>query len=168
MLATIVPLLLAAAAPSVTERYEIESRVVEIFAPYAGEDSPDAAWDRPIYAAGVAALIGRWKAVMPADEPDALNDGDWLCQCQDWDADAFQATIVSIAMTDAATAEVEMRVDLGFAGPESLRPLTLTLTREDGVWQIEEIVAEAFPDGLRQALGETIAADEALAAGSGA
>jgi hypothetical protein len=46
----------------------------------------------------MTALIARWKAVMPQDEVDALNDGDWLCQCQDWDGDGFRATIVSIAM----------------------------------------------------------------------
>ena len=81
--------------------------MVEIFAPYA-TPRPRAAWDQPIYSAEVAALIARWKAVMPEDELDGLNDGDWLCQCQDWDAEAFQATIVSIGMTDAGTAEVEL------------------------------------------------------------
>lgn len=165
MLATIVPLLLAAAAPSAAERAAIETRIVGIFAAYA---SPDAgtSWDQPIYSAEVGALIRRWKAVMPQDEVDALNDGDWLCQCQDWDAEAFQATIVSIAMQDDDTAEVELRVDLGFGGPENLRSMTLTLKRERDAWQVDEIVADAFPEGLKQALRETIAADEALTRGT--
>jgi len=167
MLAMIVPLLLiAAAAPSDADRSEVEARVVTIFGPYAGPADAVAAWDRPIFSAEVSALIGRWKAVIPEGEPDGLNDGDWLCQCQDWDAEDFQATIVSIVMTGDGTAEVEVSLDLGFGGSESTRPARLTLKREQGVWQIDEIVAEGFPHGLEQALRETIAADEALAAGN--
>ena len=60
-------------------------------------------------------------------------------------------------------AVTKTRIDLGFAGAENLRPATLTLKHEDGVWQIDEIAAEGFPHGLRQALRETIAEDEALA-----
>ena len=165
MLATIVPLLLAAAAPSATDRSAIEERIVGIFAPYAEPETVVAAWDQPIYSAEVAALIGRWKAVMPEGELDGLNDGDWLCQCQDWDAQAFQATIVSITMTDADTAEVALTVDLGFEGG-STRSATLVLKREAGAWQVDELRGDSFPEGLRQALRETIAADEALRAGA--
>jgi len=165
MLATIVLLLLAAAAPSAVDLTEIETRVVEIFRSYGGPPNAPAAWDHPIYSAEVTALIARWKAVMPHDEVDSLNDGDWLCQCQDWDGEGFRATIVSIAMSDESTAEVELRVDLGFGGPESMRGEHLTLRREEGVWAIDEIVAGAFPQGLKQALRDTIAEDEALAAG---
>ena len=100
MLAMIAPLLLAAAAPSVAERSEIETTVVGIFQPYMGPAGAVAAWDQPIYSAEVAALIARWKAVMPEGELDGLNDGDWLCQCQDWDVDAFQARITSVELTE--------------------------------------------------------------------
>jgi len=165
MLAMIVPLLLAAAAPSAGDRVELETRVVEIFQSYRGPPNAVAAWDNPIYSAEVAALIARWKAVMPQDEVDALNDGDWLCQCQDWDGDGFQATIVSMAMSDEDTAVAELSVELGFGGPDSIRGEQVTFRREQGVWTIDEIVAEAFPNGLKQALRDTIAEDEALAAG---
>jgi hypothetical protein len=165
MLATIVPLLLLAAAPSADDREAIELRIVRIYAPYSDGANTVPAWEHPIYSAEVAALIARWKAVMPEGELDGLNDGDWLCQCQEYDAGAFQATIVSIAMNDDGSAEVEMRLDLGYGGPESLRPARFTLVREEGEWRIAEIVAESFANGLRQALRETIAQDEALAAG---
>lgn len=166
MLAMIVPLLLAAAAaPSAGDRGAIERKVVEIYRPYT-TPSPPAAWDQPIFSAATAALIGRWKEVRPEGELDGLNDGDWLCQCQDWDAGAFQATIVSVEMVDGDTAEVRLSIDLGFGGPEDVRPATLTLKREQDAWQIDEIVAESFPAGLREALRETIAADEALRAGN--
>jgi hypothetical protein len=167
MLALIAPLLLAAAAPSDTERLEIETTVVGIFRSYTGPPGSTAAWDQAIYSAEVTALIAQWKAVMPEGELDGLNDGDWLCQCQDWDGDAFQARINSIQLTAPAVAEVAITVDLGFGQAGSEREERLILRREGEAWMIDDIVAESFPNGLRQALRETIAADEALRAGNG-
>jgi hypothetical protein len=166
MLTTLVPLLLAAAAPSAAERSEIETTVVGIFRSYRGPPGTVAAWDYAIYSAEVTALIARWKAVQPEGELDGLNDGDWLCQCQDWDGDAFQARIESIAMPEPGVAEVALSLDLGF-GTESERQERLLLRREGDAWKIDEIFAESFPEGLKQALRETIAADEALKAGTG-
>lgn len=166
MLATLVPLLLAAAAPSAVERSEIEITVVGIFASYRGPPGPVAAWDYAIYSAEVTALIARWQAVLPEGELDGLNDGDWLCQCQDWDGDAFQARIESITMPEPGVAEVALTLDLGFAAAGSERQERLILRREGDAWKIDEIFAESFPEGLKQALRETIAADEALKAGT--
>ena len=166
MLAMLVPLLLAAAAPSVAERSQIEATVVGIFRSYAGPPGPVAAWDYTIYSAEVTALIARWKAVMRQDEVDALNDGDWLCQCQEWEGNAFQARIDAIEMTEPGVAVVAVTLDLGLGTPESERTERFTLRREDEAWKIDDIVAEAFPNGLKQALHETIAADEALPAGN--
>jgi len=165
MLVTLVPLLLAAAAPSAVARTEIETQVVGVFAPYRGTPGQAAAWDFPIFSAETTALIAHWRSVVPEGEVDALNDGDWLCQCQDWDGDGFQAAIVSITMASETTAEVELRIDLGFEGPESIRTERLTLVREQDSWKIDDITAEGFPNGLQQALRDTIAEDEALATG---
>ena len=163
MLAMFVPLLLAATAPSAVDRAAIEGRVVEIFRPYTTAASTPA-WEQPIYSAEITALIADWRAVAPQDEPDALSDGDWLCQCQDWNEEAFTATITSIDATSANLAEVEVDVDLGFpAADASLRRERLVLKREDGVWKVDDLVAESLPAGLKQALRETIAADKALA-----
>ena len=166
MLAMIVPLLLAATAPSATERSEIESTVVGVFRSYQGPPGAVAAWDQAIYSAEVTALIARWKEVMPEGEVDDLNDGDWLCQCQDWDGDAFQARMTSIEITEPGVAEVTVTLDLGFGGPGGERDERLVLRREGDAWKIDEIFAESFPKGLKQALRETIAADEALRAGN--
>ena len=163
MLAMFVPLLLAATAPTGADRNAIEQGVVEIFRPYTtAEVAPG--WARPIYTAEVAGLIADWRAVAPQDEPDALSDGDWLCQCQDWNEEEFTATITSIDATGSGVAEVEIDVDLGFAEPaDSVRRERLVLKREDGVWKVDDLVAESIPAGLKQALRETIAADKALA-----
>jgi hypothetical protein len=162
MLLAIILAVLAATAPSVADRTSIERWLVDTYAPYQGGGQIPASWDFPIYTAEVTALIAEWRAVTPQDEPDALSDGDWLCQCQDWDEEAFTATITSIGMTDADTAVVGVTVDLGFAGTESLRPERLILKRDGGAWKIDDMFAESFPSGLRQALRETIAEDKAL------
>ena len=159
MLATLVPLLLAAAAPSAADRSELEKTFVEIFRPYAAPPSGTAAWEFPIYSAEVTALIAQWRQRASADEPDALSDGDWLCQCQEWDDQAFSATIASIGMAGEDLAEVEIAVDLGSGGPESVRAERLVLKREEGDWKIDDLVGESFPQGLKQALRETIAAE---------
>ncbi len=57
-------------------------------------------------------------------------------------------------------------LDLGFREGESEREERLTLRREGEAWMIDDIFAESFPQGLRQALRETIAADEALPGGN--
>jgi hypothetical protein len=168
MLATIAALLLlaGAGAPSTADREAIETQVTAVFGPYKTQSRGIAAWDYPIYSAEIAALIARWKAVMPQDEPDALNDGDWLCQCQDWNRRRFLSTIITVGMNDRNTAEVDFILDLGTNGSNGSRAGRLVLKREQGEWKIDDIVSDGFPEGLKHALHETIAADEALAAGS--
>jgi hypothetical protein len=168
MLATMAALLLAAGAgePPAADREAIETQVTAVFGPYKRPASGIAAWDYPIYSAEITALIARWKAVMPQDEPDALSDGDWLCQCQDWNRRRFLLTIITVAMTNRDTAEVDVILDLGTNGTNGSRAGRLVMTREPGGWKIGDMVTDDFPDGLKRALRETIAADEALAAGA--
>src|SRR5688500_13569281 len=135
MFAMFVPLLLAATAPTAADRNAIEGRVVEIFRPYTTAEATPA-WEQPIYTAAVAGLIADWRPAAPPGEPDALSDGDWLCQWQDWHEAAFTATIPSIDATAPDLAGVEVTLDLGFSDAEaSLRRERLVLKREDGVWK---------------------------------
>ena len=168
MLATIAALLLlaGAGAPPAADRDAIETQVTAIFGPYKRQSNGIAAWDYQIYSAEVTALIARWRAVTPQDEPDALSDGDWLCQCQDWNRRRFLATIITVGMTDRDTAEVDVILDLGTNGSNGSRAGRLILKREQGEWKLDDMVADDFPDGLKLALQQTIAADEALAAGT--
>ena len=72
----------------------------------------------PIYTAEVSALIAEWRTVAPQDEPDARSDGDWLCQCQDWNEEAFTATAETVTdyLRDAPPPERARLLD-GAAGP---------------------------------------------------
>lgn len=141
----------------------IADAVTEIYAPYKvtlqDGSFPPISWERPIYTKEVTALISRWESVMPEDEVDDLNGSDWLCLCQDWDSRAFKTTIVSSEMkgTDAA----HVVVDVAVFGTEARRA-AFDFKREAGVWKIDELTAEGMETGLKQALRDTIAKDEAL------
>lgn len=163
MTASILPaLLLAAVGLSATEQTALDATVAEIFRPYGEEANDKPPWDYPIYSAETAALIAHWQRVVPQDEPDELNDGDWLCLCQDWDAEEFKAILGSREALSADTAQVEVKLDLGFGEG---RDAKLILKKEGTSWRLDDLFAESFPRGLKQALRETIAADEARVAG---
>ena len=162
MLTAILPVLAAAATLSVIDQNAVEGAVVEVFRPYAQGGSATASWDYPIYSAELTALIAEWRRVAPEGEIDALSGGDWLCQCQDWDPSSFTATMGPKEVLGEDRVELDVTIDLGSGGPEAARHERLTLIREDGQWRIDEIVAESFPQGLRQALRETIVEDQAF------
>lgn len=175
MLAILLPLMLAAAqqpdnsdiepiadVEALIERNALEGAFVEVYKPYTAGQHNTAPWDFPIYSAEVTELIGQWRSVASDEEPDALGDGDWLCQCQEWDSSSFIATIVSTPVATKSDAELEVTVDPGLgAGPESTRTLRLILKRENDVWKVDDIVADSFPGGLKQALREAIEAGRA-------
>ncbi|HKX77061.1 MAG TPA: DUF3828 domain-containing protein [Novosphingobium sp.] len=171
MFSTILPLLLATAPPSAAPSADttaLDAAIAEIFRPYSSGYDNTPPWERPIFSAEATALIAHWRHVLPEDEPDRLNDGDWLCQCQDYDAKGFKTTPRIIEISSDGLASAEIGIDLGFSEVRDLRKATLILRREGGAWKLDEIVsADAFPRGLKQALRETIAEDEALRAKTG-
>lgn len=158
-------IVLAAAGLSPTAAGAVDRQVHEIFRPYREEADDQAVWERPIFSQELRALIARWQSVVPEGEVDDLNDGDWLCQCQDWDPKAFDLSILKVAAPGADHASVDVAIRLA-AGEAHKRRAQLRLANEDGRWMIDELyAADSFPNGLKQALRETIAKDEALRKG---
>ncbi len=153
-IAIISALALVAAAPAATP----EATITAIYAPYSEEGAGTASWEFPIYTAEVIQLIDRWLAVLPADEPDELNDGDWLCQCQDWDAKRFRAVVTGRRALRRGLVQVSVRLDLGHGERQTARFL---LRREAGAWKVDNLFAADFPRGLKQAIRETTARDAA-------
>lgn len=153
-------LLLAGAALPAADAAAIDARVREIFAPYSKAPEPKAIWDQHVFSAETTALIARWKRVMPRDEVDDLNDGDWFCLCQDYDNKKFHAAPGAHRDVSPGVVEVTVRVDVGFDEPRNER---MVFKREAAGWRLDDILeAEQFPRGLKQALRDTIATDEAL------
>lgn len=166
MIATILPALLAGATLSAADRAALDAQVGEVFRPYRGDVDDKAAWDYPIWSQEVTALIAHWQRILPHDEPDALNDGDWLCQCQDWDARRFKVAIGAREALSPGVAQVAVEIDLGFGEVRDLRGARLLFRKEGAAWKLDDIFAkDSFPKGLKQALRETIREDETLAAG---
>ncbi len=159
-LAMLSSLLLAGAALPAADRAAIDAQVQAIFAPYSKLPRTRAAWEYPQFSAEVAALIAHWQRVLPKDEPDALNDGDWVCLCQDFDEKAFRAVPGQVRLIGPDVAEVAVRVELGSGETRRER---IQFKREGGQWRLDDVFAAAdFPRGLKRKLRETIAQDEAL------
>lgn len=132
--------------------------VATVFAPYRGKPDATAVWERRVFTRDTAVLIAHWRKVAPRDGPDDLDDSDWLCGCQDWDAKAFRASVLSSRF--AADDVVEMTIALELGGGDRHR-LRLTFRREGGRWLLEEIVSRDFPRGLKAALRHSIAVESA-------
>jgi hypothetical protein len=136
-----------------------------ILSPYANPATePPAAWNRRVFSQPVAALIARWKQVRPDEEPDALSDGDWFCQCQDWDVRAFRITRITTANLTATRAEVSVSFNLSTTETRAAR---YVMKRESGRWVLDDLFDRSTPKGLQAALRETIAEDVALRRASG-
>ena len=158
-------LLLSAAPPGAAPTMATpEAAVRVIFAPYAtdpAQASPVASWERPIYARQTLALIHAWQRSAPDNEVDDLSDGDWLCQCQDWDARGFKVTV--LARRTMAAGLVELRLDVAIGSGER-RKERMALRREAGQWRIDDLFADGFRQGLKRALSKTTAADHLIRA----
>jgi hypothetical protein len=107
----------------------------------------------------VRRLIAKWQTVVPEGEVDAMNDGDWVCQCQDWDAKKFRVKIIKREAKGRDAALIGVDFNLGSGDP---RDAYLEFRRENGRWLVDDIYSEPYSDGIKAALVQTIAEDEAL------
>jgi len=154
-LAALVPM--ASAAPA--QPTALDRAVERLFHPYSVPPvvRAPAVWERPIWSRDTASLIARWSKATPRDHVDDLSDGDWLCQCQDWDQHAFRLSIRSrrFDRPRRATVDVEFRV-----GGTDWRSARLLLRLEGKTWKLDDLFArDSYPAGLRAALRKTIAED---------
>jgi hypothetical protein len=156
---SLIVLAASAATLAPADRAALDQTVAGLYRPYSVGANSAAVWDRPLFARDIAVLIARWKQVMPEGELDGLNDGDWLCLCQDWDNKKFRVTTLSRQTLGPDAAELRLRIDLGIGQTREMR---IRFRREARGWRIDDLFASDFPRGLKQALRETIAEDEKL------
>ncbi len=139
--------LIAAAALSPADTKALDRAGAEIFAPYRQpEEGGVAAWERPIYSREVSELIAKWQSVVPEDEPDALNDGDWLCQCQDWDRRKFRVRITARKADQPGVVEVGVDIRIGWG---ETRDTFLAFRREEGRWLLDDLGTSKNPSQIR-------------------
>ena len=151
-------LMLAATALPAADVVALDTAIAGVYRPYAKAVNETASWDYPIYSREAATLIAHWQRAALDDEPDALNDGDWLCMCQDFDAKAFRVIPRSHMPLGGDAAEVAIRIELGW---NQFRDARMQFRREAGNWRLDDLYGADFPRGLKQKLRETIAEDEA-------
>lgn len=129
--------------------------VAALYAPYQ-QTSPD--WDAigalKSYSAETEALIQKWEAGLSQDEVEDLADFDWLCECQDWDSTAFKVTVEPQGEPVEGWIEVATRIDLGWGETREAR---FIMVQQEGLWKVEDLFSESFPQGLRFALAEALA-----------
>lgn len=159
MSALVASLLLASASVTTADRAALDAATHAIYAPYRADEPSAAAWERDIWTREIQHLITHWQSVLPPDEPDAMNDGDWLCQCQDWDSRKFRVKIKSFKAKEPGVAEVAVDIFLGQGDP---RDAFLSFRHEDGRWLLDDMYTEEYSDGIKAALRHTISEDEAL------
>lgn len=159
MTIVLAPLLLAAALPA-ADSSAIDTVLARVFTPYRDANNGEAAWERPVFSAATARLIAHWQRVMPEGELDGLNDGDWFCQCQDWDPGRFRYSVRGRELAGKGIARVQVRAVIA---QDAVRDARFTFVREKAGWRLDDMVSRDFPKGLKAALRQTIAEDEALA-----
>ena len=152
-------LFLASGALPSADNAAINRQIAEIYRPYSRTMSSTSAWERPIFSVEINALVRHWGRVTPHDEVDDLSDGDWLCLCQDWEPRHFRATVATKRALRPGMVEVSLRINLGEG---SVRTARLDMKREGPGLKIDDMFSSDYLRGLKQALRETIAADEKL------
>lgn len=150
-------LLAGLAAGAAASGIPLDQRIDGLFAPYrTSSDRPaPPVWTRPVFSSQVTPLIAAWrKTVQPGEIGSALEEGDWFCQCQDWDGPRFRILSRSYRTLPDGRVEADISFDLG----GDTRRERIVFRREGERWKVADLFSPAFPKGLVAALKAEIAA----------
>lgn len=126
---------------------------------YVPENEPGSALDGSElpYTKSLGPLIAQWGELMQrAEEVYMLNDFDWYCQCQDFDA----ATAKLVSQSYKLVAKDRIDADILFSpasyeGKDHGEPLLFRFRREAGAWKLDDLKFNEF-SSLRKALATDI------------
>lgn len=150
--ATFASLLLAAGSPGVGDGRALDALVSQIYAPYRSNNANADFLQAGIYSTPIRAVIQQWRQVS-GGEADAVSESDMLCDCQDWDSDAFHVETVSRVFTGPSQAVLLLRVWQTRSHHSDVR---LSLVKEGSRWAVDDIGDSASGTGLRSALGRAL------------
>jgi Protein of unknown function (DUF3828) len=147
----------ALAKPVMMRGATVDAVVRSVLAPYANPRivAPNY-FTAPPWTTRTRALIRAWQDAPKSANTDVtpLSEGDWLCQCQDWDSAAFRVQSVrTTKMTqDRVIAEVRYAISRTDA-----RRLRFVMQQEGGQWRIDDLLFEHDRQSLRSQLRGEIA-----------
>ncbi|WP_088307554.1 DUF3828 domain-containing protein [Novosphingobium sp. B 225] len=147
------PLALIAAAPAGPAPAQVDAVLLKAYGGYKSDaDNGPADWQKPVYSAEVTTLIKTWDK-HTGENLTALSDYSWFCDCQDWDAQKFRWTRLSLRSLGPNRAEVKVRVNAGW-GSASLQ--RLILVRQGGRWLIDDLFSDSVPTGIKATLRQEL------------
>lgn len=146
-------LLLAAGSPSLGDGHAIDALVNQIYGPYRSSGGNPDFLQASIYASQTEALIQQWRQRGGGREADEVSDSDMLCDCQDWDADAFHVETVSRMFTGPGRAVLLLRVWQTKNHNSNVR---LSLVKEGSRWAVEDVGDTGAGSSLRGALSRAL------------
>jgi Protein of unknown function (DUF3828) len=139
LLATLALLLIAATPAPITraDNSAIRAAIKTIYAPYVDPTKEISAFEAPVFSARTKALIALWSNRRTSDEVSPLSQGDWFCQCQDWDSPGFRVTAIKIQPQAKGKIIATVSYDLGW---DEVRSLKFLMIRERGRWKVDDLL----------------------------
>jgi Protein of unknown function (DUF3828) len=150
-------ILLIAASPTPITRVDngaIRAAIKVIYAPYIDPTNELSAFEAPVFSTRTKVLITQWSNRRSSDEVSPLAEGDWFCQCQDWDAKEFRVTAIKIQPQAKGKVIANVSYDLGW---DEVRSLKFLLIREAGRWKVDDLLYDNESVSLTAELRREIA-----------
>jgi Protein of unknown function (DUF3828) len=126
-----------------------------IYAPYTLPSATTVSMERRVFSARTQLLINRWRNRRnSSDEVTPLGEGDWFCQCQDWEPKAVKVNTIQLV----PLAKGKVRADVRYAiSRQELRHLRFVMVREGGTWKVDDLLYDDQYGSLVTALRKEIA-----------
>jgi Protein of unknown function (DUF3828) len=110
-----------------------------IYEPYmrAGAEPPSAMDPRADYSTAFNRALTAWRTATADAGVTGLSEADWICGCQDWDAEKA-VLIVDGASANANGYDVTVRFSADGSNPE--REVLFSMIQEGGRWKVDDMV----------------------------
>jgi hypothetical protein len=146
-----------AAPVTKTDDSAVRKTVTKIYAPFRNEIIKEAWWEHPIYSAETRKKFVQWeqnRERRKADDIDDLNNGNWLCGCQEYDTKYFRVKQNNINSLGSGKIEADIQLQITQTDTRKIR---FMMVKEKGRWKVDDMFTDDDAKGLKQTLSEQIA-----------
>lgn len=112
-----------------------------IYATYSdGNNENDGiSWQRPVFTKRFTAIIRKWESKHTNDEVPPYGDGDWFCNCQDYDVHKTKLSEVTVIKTGPGRYTASSFLYIGW---DYSNRINLSLMYENGQFLVDDITLE--------------------------